>query len=96
LFHDGAGDGNGFVSHGVADPSGGAGQVEDVVFVVVFDDSVVDEVAVGTAGGDNGDLAVEVDQLFEDAGLALGAAPGLFGRRGGGRRWRGVAVRTGW
>jgi hypothetical protein len=77
LFHDGSGDGNGFVSHGVADPSRGAGQVEDVVFVVVFDDTVVDKVAVGAAGGDHGDLAIEVDQLFEDTGLALGATPGF-------------------
>jgi hypothetical protein len=45
--------------------------------VVVFDDTVVDKVAVGAAGGDHGDLAIEVDQLFEDTGLALGATPGF-------------------
>jgi hypothetical protein len=83
LLHDGAGDGNGFVSHGVVDPSGSAGQVEDVVLVIVFDYTVMDELAVGAAGGDYGDLTIEVDQLFEDARLALCPAPGLFGGRRG-------------
>ena len=45
--------------------AGRDGQVEDVVVVRVFDDAPVGEVAVDAAGGDDGNLAFEVDERFE-------------------------------
>ena len=70
-FENGASDIDSGASDGIGNAGGRERDVQDAVAVLVFDGAVVDEGAVGRAGGNDGDFAVEINEGFEN-GFSVG------------------------
>src|SRR5580698_9892641 len=63
---------------------GGFGNIEDVVDVAILDHAPIDAPAIRASGGDNGNLAVKGDELFQYGGHSPDGGPRRLGFLGGG------------
>ena len=75
-FENGASDVDSGAGDGIGNAGGRERDMENAVAVLVLDGAVVDESAVGRAGGDDRNFAVEINKGFEDGFFLRDGDPG--------------------